>query len=120
MKYGEDIAILAGDALLSTAFEHVAKHAGSKIFKSRAGNNNNHSSSSSSVFQSTSHVLLIIIATRFEKSTHDECVDVEYVAKHDCCEYDEDDSREECIIRRQETYKEKEEESCISKTSSKA
>lgn len=24
--YGEDVAILAGDALLSTAFEHVAKH----------------------------------------------------------------------------------------------
>lgn len=29
VKYGEDIAILAGDALLSTAFEHVAKHTSS-------------------------------------------------------------------------------------------
>ena len=35
------------------------------------------------------------------------------------CEYDEDDS-EECSIRRQETYKEKEEEeSCISKPRAK-
>jgi len=24
--YGEDVAILAGDALLSTSFEHVARH----------------------------------------------------------------------------------------------
>ncbi|TFJ84294.1 hypothetical protein NSK_004285 [Nannochloropsis salina CCMP1776] len=29
--YGEDVAILAGDALLSTAFEHVAKHTPSHV-----------------------------------------------------------------------------------------
>ena len=26
MVYGEDVATLAGDALLSTSFEHVARH----------------------------------------------------------------------------------------------
>merc|ERR1719487_1107260 len=31
VKYGEDIAILAGDALLSEAFAHVARHTPSSV-----------------------------------------------------------------------------------------